>query len=128
VSRRRKPWLVAFAAGLAALLVWVVAPVDLIPSWASGGSVGEMKSTVTGTNALGGTTTTIIDYSLPEGFARGLTGMRLTEAKQQVSDLRGTAYRVVSNNFVGQPADASRNISRVNFTVVLGRVVRTTVG
>jgi len=127
MHKMHSSWLVGATIALLAGLVWAGAPVDLIPSNASWGSVGEMQSEVRSPNADGSVTVMELEYCFAEGFARDLAGLRLADAEALVRSGRHIA-QVVSNNFVGQPHATNPNNCRLDFTVVLGRVVRVTVG
>lgn len=114
---------------LVVLSVWLFAPLDLVPSWAALGSSNDQQTMVIVIRPSDGNHAPPSFKYFPDGFVRGLTGLRLSEAEARVREL-GNPYmsRVQLDNFHGQPGDSAFYLTRVDFTVFLGRVARSTIG
>ena len=109
------------AAGLfAGLLVWLFAPVDLAPNLVAVRSAPIERVVPQGL-------TDPIALPVPDGFIRGLVGMREVDARAEAARLGFTA-RTVRVNFMPRFRTEDFRLGRLQFSVVLGRVVKVVEG
>lgn len=110
---------------VATLLVWVLAPMDLLPRWAA---IGTPKAGVLMTVDPAEMTSDVIvngsDY-LPDGFLGELVGLRVDDARRRVDARTGPATLVVATrNLIPTSGDSAFVPDRISVDVILGRVVR----
>lgn len=105
---------------LAGLLVWLVAPIDVAPNLVAVRSAPiervvppDLEDPIT--------------KPVPDGFIRGLVGMRESDARAEAATLGFTA-RTVSVNFMPRFRTEDFRLGRLQFSVVLGRVVKAVEG
>lgn len=108
------------AALLVGLVTWLIVPVDLAPNLVAVRSAPVQRVIPQGL-------TDPIDEVVPDGFIRGLVGMREVDARAEAARLGFTA-RTVSVNFMARFRTEDFRLGRLQFSVVLGRVVKVVEG
>jgi len=111
---QRKVFWIA-AGTLAGLVVWVSAPIDLVPRWLAMGSYDRGERSTIAPRA-------VPVIALPDGFVRDLVGLRLEDAKLQ-AQAHGLAVWSSDIWFGGSGWTVKVDINAVSLGTFLGRVV-----